>query len=139
GKPREVRSGRPAGRLEGGGQAALAVAQVSSWTVVVQAAQVGQRMLPSVVRNHGPCHVELTGAAVEPKQQAHQFVLPHRSREPERFVHRYPRHNAGVVSIALDGGGELVEQTLLRLGAVRMEVGHLTPDQEAEATGPRPR
>ena len=41
-----------------------------------------------------------------------------------------------MVSITLEGGGKLVEQALLRPGCVRMEVGHLTPDQETKTIGP---
>src|SRR3989442_796100 len=72
---------------------------------------------------------------VEPVDQARGTVLQ-RPGETEAFVHGNPRDDAWVVFIALDGRGELIHQSLLRLRRVLVKAGHLGPDQEAEPVRP---
>src|SRR5256886_11347441 len=69
---------------------------------------------------------------MEPVDQTGSRAVPQRPRETEAFVHRDPRNNAGVILIALDGGSELIHQSLLRLSGVLVKVRHLGPDQEAK-------
>src|SRR6202022_5211807 len=54
----------------------------------------------------------------------------------ETLVHRDPRDHTGVVAIALNGGGQLIDQSLLRLSGVLVKVGHLGPDQKAKLICP---
>ena len=73
---------------------------------------------------------------VEAVDHARNDAVLHWPRETEALVHRDPSDNANVVLIALDGGSELIHQSLLRLRGVLVKVGHLGPDQEAETIRP---
>src|SRR6266702_3647614 len=73
---------------------------------------------------------------VEPVDQARSDAVLQRPRKTEAFVHRDPGDDAGVILIALDGGSELIHQSLLRLRGVLVKVGHLGPDQEAKPIRP---
>src|SRR2546429_6629446 len=73
---------------------------------------------------------------MEPVDQTGSRAVPQRPRETEAFVHRDPRNNAGVILIALDGGSELIHESLLRLSGVLVKVRLLGPDQEAKPVRP---
>src|SRR5438477_8315920 len=73
---------------------------------------------------------------VEAVDHARNDAVLHWPRETEALVHRDPSDNAGVILIALDGGSELIHQSLLRLSGVLVKVRHLGPDQEAKTIRP---
>src|SRR6266550_951631 len=73
---------------------------------------------------------------VEPLDQTGSRAVLQRPREAEAFVHRDPGDNASVVSIALDGGSELIHESLLSLRGLLVKVGHLGPEQEAKTIRP---
>ena len=54
----------------------------------------------------------------------------------EALVHGNPGHDAGVALVALQHLRPLPLQPVLGRGRVLVEVGHLTPDQEAQPVGP---
>ena len=102
----------------------------------MQGAKVGQRVLPAVIRNDRPRPIELVCPAVQPVEKGRDDPLLQWPLETNGFVHGYPRHHARVVSVPLNGGGQLVQKSLFRQLAMLVKVGHLGPDQEAKPIGP---
>src|SRR5581483_11996894 len=103
--------------------------------VVVDGAEVGVGVLPSVIRHDRARRVELLRQPVETLEESRLGAVVG-ILEAEGLVHRRPGADRRVPAVALNGGEPLGEEAPLSYARVFVEGGNLAPDKETEDVGP---
>src|SRR5437660_5085179 len=106
--------------------------------VVVNSANVSDvRMLPAIVVDNRAISVGMPGDVDHALDKSILARMAFAELwKSHALVDGHPRHNAGMVVVAVDGAAPLRGEALFRLRGPGAGVGHLFPDEQAQHIAP---